>query len=192
MTLVERFSARSPVQRRVLAVVMLVVALGLIWEAILVPLVWVVGSQNEWRTDVRHNLARALGRAASEPALRHRAKSLSSEPVWRGFYDAPKGQDATALVQRDVMNVGTVTGVKVQVVTPVPKVEEAGLTGYGVRFTTTLSVDQLKKFMDALRANAGYLRVERLTITAPQVQRSDQNASLTVTMEVYGFSRASS
>ena len=192
MTLVERLSARSPLQRRVLAVVMLVVAVGSIWGGILAPLVWVVGSQNEWRTDVRHDLARALGRAASEPALGQRATLLSTQPVWRAFYDVPKGQDATALVQRDVMNVGMASGVKVQAVVPVPKVVEVGLTGYGVRFTTTLSVDQLKQFMDALRANAGYLRVERLTITAPQVQRADQNASLTVTMEVYGFARAAS
>jgi hypothetical protein len=189
MTLVEKLSARPPTQRRVLAVVMLVAAIGLIWGAIIVPLVWVVGSQDEWRTDARRDLARALGRAASEPVLRKRAAALAAEPIWGKFYDVPQGQDATALVQRDVMSVGTDAGVKIQAVVPVPRVEEAGLVGFGIRFTTTLSADQLKKFMVALRGNAGYLRVERLTVNAPQVQRADQNALLTVTMEVYGFSR---
>lgn len=192
MTLIERLSARSPAQRHVLAVVMLVAAIGLVWGVILGPLVWVVGSQAEWRTEVRRDLARGLGKAASESVLRQRAASFATEAVWSKFYSAPKGQDVTALIQRDVLAAGTATGVQVQAVLPVPKVEEVGLAGYGVRFTTTASVDQLKKFTDALRANAGYLRVERLTVTAPQVQRADQNASLTVTMEVYGFSRVRS
>lgn len=189
MTLAERLTTRSPAQRRVLAVVMLVAAIGLIWCAILAPLAWVVASQDEWRTDVRRDLARALGAAASEPALRKRAAALVNEPIWSKLYEMPKGQDATTLVQRDVMRAGTSAGVNVQTIVPVPKVEEAGLVGYGIRFTTTLSADQLKKLMDALRANVGYLRVERLTVAAPQVQPADQNAALTVTMEVYGFSR---
>jgi hypothetical protein len=135
-------------------------------------------------------LARALGKAASEPVLRTRASSVSNEPIWAKLYEVPEGQDGTTLVQRDVMRAGTDAGVKVQAVVPVPKIEEAGLIGYGVRITTTLSADQLKKLADALRANGGYLRVERLTIEAPQIQPADQNASLTVVMEIYGFSRS--
>lgn len=189
MTFVEKLAGRPPAQRRALAVVMLVTAIGLIWTAILGPLVWVVGSQDEWRTHARRELARDLGRAESEPSLRKRVAALAAEPIWGKFYDVPKGQDASTLVQRDVMNVGTGAGLKIQTVVPVPRVEEAGLVGYGIRFTTTLSADQLKKFVAGLRGNTGYLRVERLTVTAPQVQQADQNASLTVTMEVYGFSR---
>lgn len=188
MTFVERLAARPPTQRRVLAVAILVIAVGLLWSAFLMPLAWVVASQGEWRSDVRHDLARALGEADSEPALRKRAAALVTEPIWKKLYEVPDGQDGTTLVQRDVMRVGTSAGINIQTVVPVPKVEEAGLVAYGVRFSTTLTADQLKRFMDALRANLAYLRVERLTLSAPQVQPADQNAALTVTLEVYGFS----
>lgn len=190
MTFVKKLAARPPAQRRALAVVMFVAAIGLIWGALVVPLAWVVASQDEWRAEVRKDLARSLGRAASEPDLHRRLVALKAEPVWGKLYEVPDGQDATALVQRDVMRAGTSSGVNIQAIIPVPKVEEAGLVGYGLRFTATLSADQLKKLVDALRANTGYLRVERLTIGAPQVQRTDQNAALNVTVEVYGFSRA--
>lgn len=190
MTFVEKLAARRPAQRRTLAVVMFVAAIGLIWGALVVPLAWVVASQDEWRTEVRKDLGRSLGRAASEPDLRKRAAALKTEPVWGKLYEAPDGQDATTLVQRDVMHAGTTAGVNIQTILPVPKVEEAGLVGYGLRFTASLTADQLKKLVDALRASTGYLRVERLTIGAPQVQRTDQNAAFNVTMEVYGFSRA--
>ena len=190
MTLVKRLAARPPAQRRVLAVVLLVVAAGLLWGVIFEPLERVVDSQSEWREQVHHDLARAMGRADSEAALRKRTEALNAEPIWQKFYEIPDGQDATTLIQRDVMRAGAGAGVKVDVVVPVPKVEEAGLVGYGIRFTTTSTADQLKRLMDALRANGGYLRVERLTLSAPQVQPTDQNVALTVTLEVYGFSRA--
>ena len=189
MTLVESLSSRPPLQRRVLAVSILIIGAALIWGVVIEPLGWILVSQAEWRTDVRRELARIRGRAESEPALRKRLEALPSAPVWGKFFQVPKGQDGGALVQRDVLTVGTAAAVTVQAVTSVSKVQEVGLVGYGIRFTALMSADQLRKFMDALRGNAHYLRVERLSITAPQSQRADENASLTVTMEVYGYTR---
>lgn len=190
MTLMARIAARPPGQRRILAIGLLVAAIGLVWGGILAPLTWVVDSQDEWRDDVRHDLARAMGEASTEPELRKKKAAILAEPIWAKFYETQNGQDPTQLVQRDVLRAGAGAGVKIEAIVPVPKVEEAGLVGNGIRFTTTLSADQLKQFMDALRTNVGYLRVERLTIAAPQLQQADQNALLTVTLEVYGFSRS--
>jgi hypothetical protein len=189
MTLMARIGARPPVQRRILAIGLLVATVGLVWGGVLAPLTWVVDSQDEWRDDVRHDLARAMGEASTEPELRRQVAAIPAEPIWAKFYETQNGQDASQLVQRDVLRAGAGSGVKIEGIVPLPKVEEVGLVGFGIRFTTTLSAGQLKQFIDALRANVGYLRVERLTITAPQVQRADENALLTVTMEVYGFSR---
>lgn len=189
MTRVESLSCRPTLQRRVLAVSLLMVGVALIWGAVIEPLGWILVSQSQWRTDVRRELARARGRADSEPALRQRLEALPAARVWGKFFAVPKGQDVGALVQRDVMAVGATAGVVVQAVTSIPRVEEAGLAGYGVRFTVSMTADQVRKFMDALRGNAHYLRVERLGVTAPQLQQPDQNASLTVTMEVYGYTR---
>ncbi len=189
MSFVERLDGWGPLQRRVLALSLLAGAALFLWVAILMPLGWLVRSQDDWRGAVRRDLARALGRATIEPALRKRLSALQTDPIWGRFYEVPQGQDTTALIQRDVVAVGTVSGVTVQAVTPIPVVEEAGLSGYGIRFTASLAADQLKKFMDGLRGNARYLRVERVTVMAPQIQRPDQNATLNVTMEVYGFTR---
>ena len=190
MTPLERLAAKPPGQRRACAVLLLVGALVFLWAAILTPLGWIVHSQEEWRAEVRRELAHALGRAASEPELRTRVATISMEPIWGRFYEVPAHQDAAALIQRDVLSVGTAAGVSVQAVAPLPAVEEVGLEAHGVRFTASLTADQLKQFMNALRSNAHYLRVERLTVTSPQVQRTDQNSALNVTMEVYGFTRS--
>lgn len=189
MTHLEPILPKSPVQRRLLALLMLVGTLVFLWGAVLTPVGWIAQSQGEWRVAVRHELARARGKAALEPALRQRLAALTSAPMWRRFYDVPHGQDATALIQRDVLGVAAEAGVTIQAITPSAAVEESGLAGYGVRFGASLSADQLSRFVDALRSNTHYLRVERLTVTSPQLQRADQNAPLEVTMEVFGFVR---
>jgi len=190
MTRLELILPKTPVRRRILALLMLAFALVVLWGAVLTPVAWIARSQGEWRADARHELARARGKAALEPALRQRSADLMREPIWSRFYDVPLGQDVTALIQRDVLSVAVKAGVTIQAITPSAAVEEGGLAGYGVRFGASMSADQLSRFVDALRSSTHYLRVERLTVTSPQLQRVDQNAPLEVTMEVFGFTRS--
>lgn len=189
MTLIESIIARSQGQRRIMALSLLVGALTAIWFLVVEPVTWLLVSQAEWRNATRRELALARGRADVEPELRKRVADLTDAPVWSRFYDLPVGQDAGALVQRDVVGIGSASGVAIQALVTLPKAEEAGLTGYGVRFTAAMTADQLRKFIDALRTNARYLRVERLRVAAPEGQRTDNNASLAVTMEVLGYVR---
>ena len=190
MNLIDHIAARPQGQRRGLAVLVLVVVVSVSWFGVIEPVAWLLVSQDEWRADTRRELARARGRADSEPELRKQVASLANAPIWAKFYDLPADQDAGASVQRDIMGIGASSGVTIQTVVSVPKVTEAGLPGYGIRFTAAMTAEQLKKFIGALRAHPRYLRVERLTVTAPQSQRADDNASLAVTMEVFGYSHA--
>lgn len=189
MSLIEQINARPAVHRSGLALLILVVAMGLIWTVVVEPLIWLMGSQDEWRTDVRHELARARGRAASEPQLRKRLSALSAAPAWNRFYKPAGTEDVSSLVQRDVMSLAAGSGVTLQTVVAAPKVKEAGLEGYGIRFSASMDAERLKKFMDAIRANTRYLRVERLNVTAPQSQHPEQNSALTLTAEVFGYIR---
>jgi hypothetical protein len=66
------------------------------------------------------------------------------------------------------------------------------LTGYGVRLTVSMTAEQFRRFIAGLRENARYLRVERLSVTAPQIQPSAQNALFTATLEVYGYAQTAS
>lgn len=189
MTPLEPLLTRSPVKRRVLALLMLAGAIVFLWGTVLTPLGWIARSQDQWRRDVRRDLARERGKAALEPGLHQRLVILESDPIWGRFYEVPHGQDATAVIQRELVSTAAKAGVMIRTITPAPAVEENGLAGYGVRFSASLSADQLGRLVDALRTNAHYLRVERLTVTSPQLQRLDQNAALEVTMEVFGFTR---
>jgi len=160
-----------------LALGLLVAGVVFIWVSIVEPVRWTLGRRTSGARAHRHDLARAHGRAAASPVfLRKTASDLRARPVWGRFYDVPKGQDATALVQRDVVGAGTRAGVTVLTVVPVPRIEEAGLAGYGIRFSTSVSADQLKSFMDALRGGPRFLRMsgsrDRATGAANGSERS--------------------
>jgi Tfp pilus assembly protein PilO len=190
MNLIDHLTARPQRQRRALALLVLVVVVVIFWFGVIDPVAWLLLSQDEWRTGTRRELARARGRADSEPELRKQLADLANASIWSKFYVLPVDQDAGASVQRDLLSIGASSGVSIQTVASVPKVTEAGLAGYGIRFTAAMTAEQLTKFMSALRTHPHYLRVERLTVAAPQLQRPDDNASLAITMEVFGYSHA--
>jgi Tfp pilus assembly protein PilO len=190
VSVLDHTSLRPIVQRRALALLLLGVAGVSVWMLLVSPVTWLIASQDEWRAQVRAELSHSKGRAALEPMLRKQLESLPTAAVWSALYTVAGETDADALVQRDLMALGVSSGVTVQVVTPLPKVEVAELTGHGVRFTVSTTADHLRSFAGALRGNPRYLRVERLAITAPQIQAVDENPQLTVTMDVYGYSRS--
>jgi hypothetical protein len=53
-----------------------------------------------------------------------------------------------------------------------------------------LSIDQLRTFLSAVRAHAKYLRVQRLTISAPLAQPANANPPLLVKLEICGYAEA--
>jgi hypothetical protein len=187
MTLAERLTTRPLWERRALVTISLAIAVVVLWTVIFDPLASLLVSQDDWRADARHQLAHSRGKANSEPALRKAVMALPSNPIWGKFLPARAGQDVSALIQRDVQTIGSTAGVTLQAMASLAKLEEGGLTGYGVRFTAAMTADQLRKFIGALRANPHYLRVERLTVNAPQLQRPDENPAFTITLEVFGY-----
>jgi hypothetical protein len=63
-----------------------------------------------------------------------------------------------------------------------------GLRVHRVEFASVMTVDQLRAFFAALGAQPRTVRVERLQLDAPAVQRADENPRLNVLMEAQGFS----
>jgi Tfp pilus assembly protein PilO len=192
MSLVERIGSRPPVQRRAIALLVLVALLVLAWTMVILPARWIVSSQAEWRVEVRRDLARARGRAAIEEDLAKRIAELPGAAVWHAFYEARPGYDVTAALQQEITSLSAAAGITPEAVTPLPRMQRTGLVGYGVRFRATMTADQLRRLAGAVRTNSHYLRVERIAVAAPQIQPVDQNASLMITLDVYGYARGQS
>jgi len=189
MTVAERLSALSPAGRQALAVALLAAALALTWYAVLKPLHRLLTSQEAWRSDVQRDLAERRGKAAMESQLMAEAEALPELPVWKSFYPGPTEEEANAQIQQDVRGLGATAGVAAFALTPLPKKDHRDYLARGVHVTAVMTADQLKRFSVALRAAPHFLRVERLAASAPQTQSPDQNAPISVTLDVYGYSR---
>ena len=71
--------------------------------------------------------------------------------------------------------------------TAVPVVVEGPLTRIATKVTLSLTIDQLTESLARLRSRAQFLRIESLTIQAPDYQMADSNPMLSIQAEIVGF-----
>lgn len=188
MSVAEQVAALTAARRRLLAVGLLLVLVFGAWAGILSPLARIVASQDDWRAAARRELARNRGQESVGGAVESQLRSLPGAPVWARFYGESGGADVLSHVQRDITELCAGVGIPVPVVMALPTTESNGISRYGVRLTANMTVDQLRKLAEALRTHSTFLRTERLSITAPQIQSAEQNSVFAVSMEVFGYS----
>jgi len=189
MTLTDRISSRSLRVRNAVALLMIPAMALLVWSLVILPLSWVATSQEHWRAEVRAELAEAKGRALTLDAVRKRLANLPSESVWQRFYPAENGADGGAALQRDVTTLSMGAGLATRSITLLPSQPQGRLMTYTARLAASGTAEQLQAFATSLRGHPRYLRVEQLKVTAPQVQSSDENPVLSITLDISGFAR---
>jgi hypothetical protein len=187
MSYTDRILAQPRSTRRVLALVFIPMALALFWNAIVVPVRWVTTSQDEWRDETRTTLARARGHATSLDSLQKQVDALPAAPVWARFYGTGGAEGSGAAVQQDVATLCAAAGLENPAISALPAEKSGALTRFTIRVATTGSAERLKVFLAKLREQPHYLRVDRLNVSAPQAQSSDQNPVLTINMDIAGF-----
>jgi hypothetical protein len=184
----EHLQNLPPAIRRVAAITGLAVAL-LVLLGLSLLVTRLAGSQDAWRERTRSALARDRGRAELIPHLNAELQRVRSAPIWTRFYAKSSGVNASVQMQGEVAKLGSGAGLLVKATSQVPAEVHGALGKLTLRMTATAAVDQLERFLRALRTNAHVLRVERLTVTAPQDQVLDANAVLAVTLDITGYER---
>lgn len=173
------------VLRRTLAIALLAFAVGMIWQLILAPLGSLASSQIEWRTLARSAIARDRGWVQSETGWRAEEGRIRQSPIWQRFVAAPPGQSPGVAVQRRVTEL--LSGIATPEIEAQSTQVQETLLAYPVRVRVTLTVDQLKTFLAGCHSSGPYLRVTKLTVTAPQSQLPQDNPRLQVTLDLVGY-----
>ena len=190
MRAVEYVIAQRATARRAFAVVLLAIGVDLAWFGLVVPARTLALSQDAWREAARSDLARSRGAAAIESEVRERLRGLATAPIWQRLYDNKQANDADVALGQDVTRLANAAGLTLHSLTSVPAANEGLLRKHGVRLAASLSIDQLRQLIAALRAHPRYIRVERLSVAAPQVQPPDRNPVLEIKVDLCGYSRA--
>lgn len=173
--------------RRVLAVVVVPIAVLLVSAALWAPIGYVRESQAKWRANAIDTLSSAHHAPAVQQALDQQLAAMRSSPLWSKFYEAPNSAAATTALHGDLSTLLSSAHASVQSLTPIASKEEAVFTRIGVSFAASVRLNDLQHLLAAMANHSRYLRVERLVVTAPQTQLPDENPPLAVTMDVYSY-----
>jgi Tfp pilus assembly protein PilO len=179
------------VARRSAALLLLVFLVLAGWYILIDPVRTVALSQGQWRTAISAELARTRSILATETQLKAYRETLERALVLQKFYRQAGTDTPDMQLRRTITDAATNSGASVQSVEPVSAVSVGALRRYGVRFAGSMKIDQLQKLLTSLRQSAAYLRVGRLSISAPQVQKIEENPTLSVRMDLYGYGIAS-
>lgn len=166
---------------------MLLASVALLVVGIAWPMWYAYEAHQNWRSGAIKQVARDGGLIVLQPQLQKQLESLPASSLSAKLYPAANVSTAEKLLQTDVAVMLKEAGVWGQTVNQLPKSEIGELYRAGLRFSVSMTIDQLQKFVSKVEQHQRFLQVGLLDVTAPQIQARDQNAVLTVTMEVFGF-----
>lgn len=184
-----QFIERQPREaQRLFAITLLTCMLGsiVLFAVRVVP--WSMHVQSRWRAQVSTQLAAARGWIDNADAVKRRERVAESAAIWRQFYVAHDGMSVKDAIQRDVTSLFNAAGGTGLNVEGFDEVGKEGVESHGVRATASLTADQLRTLFEQMRGHAPYLRMQRIQVTAPQIESHYQNPVLLVVVDVVGYS----
>jgi len=187
MSLAERCAKLPVASRRAVALVGVPLAIVLLLMTIWLPIGLLRQSQIDWRNEAIDTLSSTHQAPAVQAALDQQLAAMRSSPLWSRFYKTPDTVSATTALHADLSALLNAAQASVHSLTPIQSEEQGAFTRIGVRFGASMRMNDLQNVLAAMNAHSRYLRVERLVVTAPQMQVPEQNPPLAVTMDVYGY-----
>jgi hypothetical protein len=176
----------SPIQQRCIALALFGVALMLLWVGLLDPIVGYIRHSAEQRRADLNSLSRDRALVSQDGSTQTALTAMGSSPRRARFYETQKADKAVLQMQSDLREVFKAPNNPTSM-TAVPVAVEGALTRIATRVTLSLTIDQLTESLARLHSHAQLLRIESLTIQAPDYQTPDSNPTLSIQAEIVGF-----
>jgi hypothetical protein len=179
-------SAVSPALQRLLAITLLVFAIGSAWLVIVSPIATLLSERTEQRGIALRALRRNRALIQAAPGIQSALESVEHSPRWQNFYVAENPQAATLQLEGDLRtwlkSTNNPTAMSAE-----PATSQGAVTRIAVKVSLTLRVDQLAEALDLLHRQAKHLEIASLTVQAPELQAGDTNPPLMIQAEIAGL-----
>jgi LmbE family N-acetylglucosaminyl deacetylase len=169
--------------RRSVALGLLVALISSLWLGLVEPVVDYLDTAAVTRGISLRALKRNRALLQRSSAIQAAEASVEQSPRWRNFYDAPRAETATLQLEADVRSVLRDSNNPTSMVAE-PATVHGSVTRIAVRVTLSMRVDQLAEALDRLQKQPRQLRIESLTIQAPEFQSGQPNPVLSVQAEI--------
>jgi hypothetical protein len=162
---------------------LLIALLTMLWLDVAVPIL----DQFDERAELRGISLRALKRDRAllrqEPAIQAALAAIEQSPRWRNFYEAEKPEAAELQLETDLREILRPSNNPTSMAAE-SAVSFGSATRIGVRVTLSMRVDQLADALDRIQKQSRQLRVESLTIQAPDYQGENTNPTLSIQAQI--------
>lgn len=187
MTLSDRCAALPIVARRLLALVVVPLLLLTLCVGSFVPARQVWQAQQDWRRETRDLLSAAAAAPELQMSLERQIESVRHTHLRSKFYPTDGVLGAAAVLQGDVDLLMSSLQVPSRTIAPITAVETESLVRHGVRLSASLRINQLQDLLNRISQHPRLMRVDSLTVVAPQTQSPEDNPPLAVSMEIFGY-----
>jgi len=169
--------------RRATAFGLLGLLVGIVWLGVAQPILTFKDAAAEERGIALRALKRNRALLRESAAIQAAQASVDQSARWRNFYEGPKAEAATLQLETDLRTIFRNSNNPTSMIAEAP-LFRGPVTRIAVRVTLTMRVDQLADALDRIQKQPRQLRVESLTIQAPEFQGVQANPILTIQAEI--------
>lgn len=173
----------TPRIRRLIAFALLAVVLSFAWFCVVQPVTNLLIDQQERRAIALRTLKRHRSLLATQPAIEASLATVKESPRWRNFYSDRTPDAASLQLQADLRSLLKDSHNPTSMFAESP-VTQGPATRIAVRLTLSMRIDELAVALDRLQKQSKQLRVENLTIRAPDIQSAQSNPVLIVQAQI--------
>ena len=173
--------------RRLMALFVVPLLIVMAGVLVLLPIQHAWQAQQDWRQETKQLLSKAAAAPAQQAALERQIEAVRASQLRTKFYPAGGSMGAAALLQGDIDVLMNSVQANSRTLAPIPVSEDSAMLRYGVRVAASLRINQLQDLFNRLAQHARLLRVEQLSVVAPQMQLATENPPLAVSMDIYGY-----
>ena len=187
MSIADSLSRLPPRTQRALALLSVPIAIASLWIAFFWPLTQLYQAQVQWRTNAEGELSHQRGVATLATSVRDQLDAIPSLKSLQRLYPAGAESSIALALQSDISGALSASRARLQSFTPLGATRVGALSKVGLQVSAFMSIDQLREFLGQVHSLSRLVRIERLSITAPSMQSPQENPTLNVTFDAFGF-----
>jgi hypothetical protein len=176
----------SSIQRRCIAIALLGIGLALLWLGLIDPAASYFWHSADERRAELNSLSRDRALVSQDADIQSAIAMLGKSPRWMRFYETQRTDKAVLQLQTDLREIFKAPNNPTSM-TGLPAAVEGPVTRIATKVTLLLTIDQLTESLARLSSRAQLLRIESLTIQAPDYQIADTNPTLSIQAEIAAF-----
>jgi hypothetical protein len=156
------------------------------WLGLAHPMLTMSNDRAERRSIALRALKRDRALLHGSDAIEAALAAVDQSPRWHNFYEAQKAEAATLQLEADLRTLLKESN-NPTTMSAESAIENGPVTRLAVRLTLSMRIDELATALDRIQKYSKQLRIESLTIQAPDVQNPAANPILTVQAVIAGW-----